>query len=70
MNIVADKISCGTLETAQQAVKTGQEKRDWVLCSQTIAAVMSRRMSELSLTQIIKSLGGQAIKQKYDERKD
>lgn len=70
MNIVTDKISCETLKTAQQSAKTGQEKRDLVQCSQTIAAVMSRRMSKLSLTQIIKGLGGQAIKQKYDERKD
>lgn len=51
MNTVADKISCGTLETALQAVKTEHEKRDWVQCSQAIATVMSRRMSELGLTQ-------------------
>lgn len=51
MNTVADKISCETLETALQAVKTGQEKRDWMQCSQAIATVMSRRMSELGLTQ-------------------
>lgn len=51
MNTVADKISCGTLETALQAVKTGHEKGDWVQCSQAIATVMSRRMSELGLTQ-------------------
>lgn len=51
MNTVTDKIPCGALETAPQAVKTGQDKRDWSQCSWAIAAVMSRRMSELGLTQ-------------------
>lgn len=51
MNTVTEKMPCGALETSPQTVKTEQEKRDWSQCSRAIAAVMSRRMSELGLTQ-------------------
>lgn len=51
MNTVTEKIPCGALETAPQTVETGQDKRDWSQYSRAIAAVMSRRMSELGLTQ-------------------
>lgn len=51
MNTVTDKMPCRTLEIEPQAVKVGQDKRDWAQCSQWIAKVMSKRMSELGLTQ-------------------
>ncbi|MFS2858479.1 helix-turn-helix domain-containing protein [Bacteroides xylanisolvens] len=51
MNTVTEKMPCRALETAPQLVETGQDKRNWSQCSRAIAAVMSRRMSELGLTQ-------------------
>ena len=51
MNTVTEKMPFRSLETAPQTVETGQDKRDWSQCSRLIAAVMSRRMSELGLTQ-------------------
>lgn len=51
MDIVTDKKPYGDLGIAPQTDKTGPDKRDWAQCSQAIATVMSRRMSELGLTQ-------------------
>lgn len=45
------KIPCGILETESQTVKSWQDKRDWMQYSRTIAALMSKRMFELGLTQ-------------------
>ena len=46
MNTVTCKIPCGVLETESQTIKSGQDKRNWA-----IAVLMSRRMSELGMTQ-------------------
>lgn len=51
MNTVTDKMPCRTLEIEPQAVKVGQDKKDWTQYSQCIAAIMSKRMAELGLTQ-------------------
>lgn len=51
MNTVTYKIPCGILETESQTVKSGQDKRDWMQYSRAIAALMSKRMYELGLTQ-------------------
>lgn len=51
MNTVTDKTPCETLKIKPQAVKVGQDKRDWAEYSQAIASAMSKRMSELGLTQ-------------------
>lgn len=51
MNTVTYKMPCGILETELQTVKSGQNKRDWAQYSRAIAALMSKRMSELGLTQ-------------------
>ncbi|WP_298071473.1 helix-turn-helix transcriptional regulator [uncultured Bacteroides sp.] len=51
MNAVTDKMPCETLEIDPQAVKTGQDKKDWTQYSQWIAEVMSKRISELGMTQ-------------------
>ena len=51
MNTVTDKMPCGVWETVPKAVKAGQDKRDWTQCARAIAALMSRRMSELGMTQ-------------------
>lgn len=51
MKTVTYKIPCRILETAPQTVETGQDKRDWMQYSRAIAALMSKRMYELGLTQ-------------------
>lgn len=51
MNTTTDKMPCEVSGNAAQAAEAGQDKRDWAECSQAIASVMSRRMSELGLTQ-------------------
>lgn len=51
MNTVTCKIPCGVLETESQTIKSGQDKRNWAQYSQAIAVPMSRRMSELGMTQ-------------------
>lgn len=51
MNTVTDKMPCGILETESQTVKSGYDKKAWTQCSRAIAALMSRRMSELGMTQ-------------------
>ena len=51
MNTVTYKMPCGILETESQTVKSGQDKRDWTQYSRAIAVLMSKRMSELGLTQ-------------------
>lgn len=51
MNTVTCKTPCGVLETESQTIKSGQDERDWTQCSRAIAALMSRRMSELGMTQ-------------------
>ncbi len=51
MNTVIHKTPCRTLEAEPQTVKTRQDKRDWTQYSRTIAVLMSKRMSELGLTQ-------------------
>ena len=51
MNTVTCKIPCGVLETESQTIKSGQDKRNWAQYSQAIAVLMSRRMSELGMTQ-------------------
>ena len=47
MNTVTDKMPRVGLETESQTVKSGQDKRD----SRAIAVLMSKRMSELGLSQ-------------------
>ena len=51
MNTVTDKMPRVGLETESQTVKSGQDKRDWAQCSRAIAVLMSKRMSELGLSQ-------------------
>lgn len=51
MNTVTCKIPCGVLETESQTIKSGQDERDWTQYSRAIAALMSKRMSKLGLTQ-------------------
>lgn len=51
MNTVTDKMPCRTSETEPLTVKVGQDKRSWAQYSQAIAVLMSKRMSELGLTQ-------------------
>ena len=51
MNTVTYKMPCGILETESQTVKSGQDKRDWTQYSRAIAVLMSKRMSELGLSQ-------------------
>ena len=51
MNTMIEKMPFGSLETTPQTVETGQDKRDWSQYSQAIASAMSKRMSELGLTQ-------------------
>ena len=51
MNTVTDKMPRVGLETESQTAKSGQDKRDWAQCSRTIAVLMSKRMSELGLSQ-------------------
>ncbi len=51
MNTVIHKTPCRTLEAEPQTVKARHDKRDWTQYSRTIAVLMSKRMSELGLTQ-------------------
>ena len=51
MNTVTYKMPCGVLETESQTIKSGQDKRNWTQYSRAIAALMSKRMSELGMTQ-------------------
>jgi len=49
MNTMTDEMPCGTVTDAVQRVEQG--KKDWAEYSRQIAAAMSKRMSELGLTQ-------------------
>lgn len=51
MNTVTDKMPYGILEIESRTINVGQDKRDWTQYSQAIAVLMSRRMSELGMTQ-------------------
>ena len=62
MNTVTYKMPCGILETESQTVKSGQDKRDWTQYSRAIAVLMSKRMSELGLTQKMLAENGVELK--------
>lgn len=49
MNTMTDEMPCETATDAVQRVEQG--KKDWAEYSRQIAAAMSKRMSELGLTQ-------------------
>ena len=51
MNTVTDKMPYGILGIESRTTNVGQDKRDWTQYSQAIAVLMSRRMSELGMTQ-------------------
>lgn len=51
MDVGTNKMPCEGLENVPQTAEVGQEKKDWAEYSRAIAAVMSKRMSELGLTQ-------------------
>ena len=51
MDAMTDKMLCTGLGNVPQTAEVEQNKKDWTEYSQAIAAVMSRRMSELGLTQ-------------------
>ena len=51
MDAVTDKMLCAGLGNAPQTAEVGQDKKDWAKYSRAIAAVMSKRMSKLGLTQ-------------------
>ena len=51
MNTVTDKMPYGILGIESRTTNVGQDKRDWAQCSRTIAVLMSKRMSELGLSQ-------------------
>lgn len=51
MNTTTDKMPCMALEAVKQEIGVKQDKKDWAEYSQLIAAAMSKRMTELGLTQ-------------------
>lgn len=51
MNITTDKMPCEALEAVKHETYAKQDKKDWAEYSQLIAAAMSKRMTELGLTQ-------------------
>mgnify|MGYP000284740889 CR=1 FL=1 len=51
MNTTTDKMPCMALEAVRQETDVKQDKKDWAEYSQLIAAAMSKRMTELGLTQ-------------------
>ena len=51
MNTATYKTLCRTLDTELQTIKVRQDKKDWSQYSWAIVTLMSKRMSELSLTQ-------------------
>lgn len=51
MNTTTDKMPCMALEAVKQETGVKQDKKDWAEYSQLIAASMSKRMTELGLTQ-------------------
>ncbi|CUQ19701.1 MULTISPECIES: hypothetical protein [Bacteroidaceae] len=51
MNTTTDKMPCMALEAVKQETGVKQDKKDWAEYSQLIAAAMSKRMTELGLTQ-------------------
>lgn len=51
MNTTADNTLSMALMSKEQEVKTQQDIKDWTQYSQSIAAIMSKRMEELGLTQ-------------------
>lgn len=51
MNTTIDKTFSATSMSKVQDVKTQQDIKDWTQYSQCIAAIMSKRMAELGLSQ-------------------
>lgn len=51
MNTTTDNTHSVALMSKEQEVKTQQDIKDWTQYSQCIAAIMSKRMAELGLTQ-------------------
>lgn len=52
MNTTTDKMPrMATMEAVRQETDVKQDKKDWAEYSQLIAAAMSKRMTELGLTQ-------------------
>ena len=51
MNTTTGKIPCRALKAARYETDAKQDKKDWTEYSQLIAAAMSKRMTELGLTQ-------------------
>ncbi len=51
MNAMTDNTLSETSVSKAQEVKTQQDIKDWTQYSQCIAAIMSKRMAELGLTQ-------------------
>ena len=51
MNTTTDKMPCMALEAVRQETDVKQDKKDWAEYSQLIATAMSKRMTELGLTQ-------------------
>ena len=51
MNTTTDNTLSMALMSKEQEVKTQQDIKDWTQYSQSIAAIMSKRMAELGLTQ-------------------
>ena len=51
MDTTTDKMPCMALEAVRQETGVKQDKKDWAEYSQSIAAAMSKRMTELGLTQ-------------------
>lgn len=51
MDVRTNKLPCEGLENVPQTAEVGQDKKDWAEYSQAIASAMSKRMSELGLTQ-------------------
>lgn len=51
MNTTTDKMPRMAMEAVRQETDVKQDKKDWAEYSQLIAAAMSKRMTELGLTQ-------------------
>ena len=51
MNTTTNNTLSMALMSKEQEVKTQQDIKDWTQYSQSIAAIMSKRMAELGLTQ-------------------
>lgn len=51
MNATTDKMPYEALEAVRHEIDANQDKKDWAEYSQLIAAAMSKRMTELGLTQ-------------------